>query len=189
MGVRMPSWNSVGRTPSLRPAAGSNRKEVEKLMNRRKWAWVGAVVGIAVIVVALMVCRSSIHHGQSSSSDCQVARAMIDYNKSQGRILANAFNPEQGREASISDYQDWANHLQGYAARISLPGIATHAHHLADDANSMVELVKHVRSDASVPADPSAPPPWARAYANLHKQFGNELVALGKVCPVQGAQR
>ena len=158
-------------------------------MNRRKWAWVGAVVAIAVIVMALVVWRSAIHRGQSSSSDCQVARAMIDYNKSEGRVLANAFNPEQGREASISDYQDWANHLQGYAARISLPDIATHAHHLADDANSMVELVKNVRSDTSVPADPSAPPPWARPYADLHKQFGNELVALDKACPVHGTQR
>jgi hypothetical protein len=105
---------------------------------------------------------------------------MIDYNKSQGRILANAFNPEQGHEASISDYQDWANHLQADAARISLPDIATHAHHLADDANKMVDLVKQVRSDTSVPPDPSAPPPWAQPYADLHKQFSNELVALNR---------
>ncbi len=167
----------------------ADARVVGKLVTRRKWAWVGAVAAIAGIVVALMVWRSAIHHGQSSSSDCQVARAMIDYNKSQGRILANAFNPGQGREASISDYQDWANHLQGYAARMSLPDIASHAHHLADDANSLVELITRVRSDTSVPADPSAPPAWARPYADLHKQFGSELVALDKACPVQGGHR
>lgn len=158
-------------------------------MNSRKWAWVGAVAAIAAIVAALVVWRSAIHQGQSLSSDCQVARAMIDYNKTEGRVLANAFNPEQGQEASISDYQDWANHLQADAARISLPDIATHAHRLADDANSMVELVKHVRSDTSVPADPGAPPPWAKPYADLHQQFSNELVALNKACPAQGAPR
>jgi hypothetical protein len=84
----------------------------------------------------------------------------------------------------VSDYQDWANHLQGYAARISASDLATHAHRLADDANKMVELVKEVRFDTSVPADPGAPPLWVQPYADLSKQFHGELVV-----PEQGLSR
>lgn len=71
----------------------------------------------------------------------------------------------------MSDYQDWANHLQDYAARISASDLATHARRLADDANKMVELVKQVRSDTSVPADLGAPP---------IKVVGGGLPGLGK---------
>jgi hypothetical protein len=108
---------------------------------------------------------------------------MIDYNKSQGRIIADAFNPERGDEASVSQYQDWANHLQDYAAHISSSELATHAHRLADDANKVVTLVKEARSDMSVPADPSAPPPWVRPSVDLSKQFRSELVSLNSTCP------
>ena len=58
--------------------------------------------------------------------------------------------------------QEWASHLQGDAARITSADLAAHAHRLADDANKKVELVKQVRSDTSTPADPSAPPSWAK---------------------------
>jgi hypothetical protein len=151
-------------------------------MTKRKWVWLGAISAVAM-VLALAAWRVSTHHDQSSPSDCQVVRAMIDYNRSQGRILAGAFKPEQGSEASVSDYQDWANHLQGYAARIRASDLAIHAHRLADEANQMVELVKQVRSDTSVPADPGAPPSWAQPYAHLSTQFHSELVALNKACP------
>ena len=108
---------------------------------------------------------------------------MIDYNQSQGRILANAFDPEQVREASASDYQNWANQLKLCADRISAPDLAVQAHRLADDANRMVELVKQARSDTSVPADPGAPPSWAQPYADLSKQFRGDLAALNRSCP------
>lgn len=156
------------------------------MTTRRKWVRAGALgagAAVAVLVVALVAWRFTTHHGQSSPSDCQVVRTMVDYNKSQGRILANAFNPEQGREASVSEYQDWANHLQDDAARITVPDLATHARLLADGANKMVELVTQVRSDTSVPADPGAPPWWVQPYADINKQFHSELGALNRACP------
>jgi hypothetical protein len=108
---------------------------------------------------------------------------MIDYNKSQSRTLASAFEPEQGKDASVSDYQDWTNQMQGYAARINVPNLATHAHRLADHANKLTDLVKQVRSDTSVPADPGAPPLWAQPYADLSKQFQSDLMDLNNACP------
>lgn len=152
----------------------------------RKWLWataISVVVVAALVAGGLWVWQSDSPHAQSSSSDCDVARAMIDYNKTQSRSLADEFVPGQGTEASVSDYQTWANQMQGYAGRINDPKVASHAHQLADDANKMVDLVKQVRSDTSVPADPGAPPPWAQPYADLGKQFQGDLRALDSACP------
>jgi hypothetical protein len=152
----------------------------------RKWLWATVIGVVAVAALAaggLWGWQSGRPHAQSSSSDCDVARAMIDYNKTQSRSLADEFVPGQGKEASVGDYQNWANQMQGYAGRISDPKVASHAHQLADDANTMVDLVKQVRSDTSVPTDPGAPPPWAQPYADLGQQFQSDLRALDGVCP------
>jgi hypothetical protein len=153
-------------------------------MIKRKRFWGKAIcIFVAFAVAAVVTWRLTTHHDQSSSSDCRAVREMIDYNKSQSRTIADAFNPERGNEASASEYQDWANHLQDYAARISSSDLATHAHRLTDDANKMVALVKKARSDTSTPTDPSAPPPWVRPYTDLSKQFRSELVTLNSACP------
>lgn len=73
--------------------------------------------------------------------------------------------------------------MQGYAARVKAPNLATHARRLADEANDMVGLVKQVRSDTSVPANPNTPPPWTQPYADLSKQFHSDLTALDSACP------
>jgi hypothetical protein len=148
----------------------------------RKRIWIGVIV-VAAVIAGLAAWRFSMRQDQSAPSDCQVARNMIAYNKSQGQVLTRAFDPQQGREASVSDYQQWADHLRGDAARITSADLAVHAHRLADDADKMVELVKKTRSDTSVPADPDAAPSWAQPYADLSKQFRSELVALDRACP------
>jgi hypothetical protein len=151
-------------------------------MAARKWLWLSGI-GVVVVVAALLAWQFFVRHQESPTSDCQVARAMIDYNKSQGRLLAKAFDPEHGAEASVDDYQAWANQLQNDAGRIKAPDLATHARRLADDANQMVALVKKTRSDTSAPADPGAPPAWVQPYAELSKRFRSELVALDSACP------
>lgn len=154
-----------------------------KLIQRR-WIWIGtaSIAVVAAVVAGVLVWRANIPQSQPAT-DCQVARAMIDYNKSQSRSLAKAFDPEQGKEASVSDYQNWASQMQGYASRIKAPDIAAHAQRLADEANQLTDLVKQARSDTSVPADPGAPPAWAQPYADLSKRFHSELTALNKACP------
>jgi len=149
-----------------------------------RWVWIAGPVTLIVIVVGIAAAWWLTSVDQTKP-DCPTVRAMIDYNKSKGRILANAFNPEQGTEPSVGDYQNWANHLQTYANSITDPDLAPHAHQLADEANQMVTLVRQARNDTSVPADPQAPPPWAEPYAKLSRQFRSELQALDKACPVR----
>lgn len=150
---------------------------------RRTQRWVVAG-SIALTLAVLGLCAAWWLTGsEQTKTDCPAVRAMIDYNKSQSRILANAFNPEQGTQPSVSDYQNWANRLQSYASSVKDHDLAPHAHRLADEANQMVALVSQARNDTSVPADPQAPPPWAAPYAKLSQQFRAELQALDKACP------
>ncbi|WP_431236060.1 hypothetical protein ACQ856_30235 (plasmid) [Mycolicibacterium psychrotolerans] len=117
-------------------------------------------------------------------AQCQVAREMIAYNKSQTRLLDASFNLEQQREASVDDYRVWAAHLRTYSARISTPELSPPAGRLADEADQLVKLVEQVRADTSVP-DPSAPPPWLKPYAQIARQFHDNLAALDRACPAQ----
>jgi hypothetical protein len=153
-------------------------------MTRERWrVWivrtVTAVIAVAVIVTGVwwLIDRHRSH------PDCPTVRAMLDYNKSQRHALAKAFRPEEGAQPSLDDYQNWANHMQGYATSITDPALAPHAHRLADAAQQFVSLNAQIRNDTTEPADPEASPPWVQTYATLNQQFNAELGALDKVCP------
>lgn len=153
-------------------------------MTRTRWALLGAaiVVVVAAIIGTVVAIRSTAPQHQT---DCDVAREMISYNKTQSQLLAAAFSPDQDHEANIGDYQTWADQLRRYATQISAPNIAPTAGRLADEADQLVGLVKQARADHSVPADPDTPPPWAKPYADLNTQFHANLVALDQACPAK----
>jgi hypothetical protein len=148
----------------------------------RQGSIVRAVTFILAVAVAVMgtLWLLNRHH---SHPDCPKVRAMIEYNKSQRQALARAFNPERGIQPSLDDYQNWANHMQAYAASITDPELAPHAHRLADETQQFVSLNAQIRNDTTVPTDPEAPTPWAQTYANLDQQFNDELRILNKACP------
>jgi hypothetical protein len=148
---------------------------------RRWWVVRGATLIIAVAVAVSgawwLIDR---HRGRQP---CSQVRAMIEYNKSQRDALANAFKPEQRAQASLADYQHWADRLNAYAASITDPQLAPHAHRLGDEAQQFVSLNAQIRSDPSVPADPAAPPAWTHTYVDLSRQFNSDLTALDTACP------
>lgn len=152
-------------------------------MTRMRWALLGAaIIVVAAVIGTVVVMRSSAPHHQT---DCDVAREMVSYNKTQSQLLANAFAPDQDHQASIGDYQTWADQLRRYASQITAPNLAPPAGGLADAADQLVGLVKAARTDQSVPADPGAQPPWAKPYADLNAQFHGNLVALDQACPAK----
>jgi hypothetical protein len=109
---------------------------------------------------------------------------MIAYNKSQSQLLKASFDPGQGREASIDDYRLWAGNLHTYSARISVPEIAAPATRMAAEADQLVGIVEQARSSTATP-DPTKPPRWAQQYADLARQFHDNLIALDHACPAQ----
>lgn len=154
------------------------------MTTRRRWVWLGALVVVVVIGAAAAVLMVR-HTGSHPNTDCQVAREMIAYNKSQGKAFTDAFNPSQDREATVADYRKWADQMRSYSAQIHDPELSSYANQLAGEADQLVGLVQQARSDTSVPADPEAPPPWTQPYADLSKQFHGNLVALDHACPAK----
>jgi hypothetical protein len=150
---------------------------------RRAWTLRVIAVLIAAAVAGSAAWWLAGRNHASRSPDCAVVRAMIDYSSARGQQFGAAFIPAAGAEPSISDYQDWADHLREYASAIHQPELAAHANRLADQARQMVALVAQAHSDKTVPADPQAPPPWAPAYSELTQQTHTELAALNNACP------
>lgn len=149
--------------------------------------WIGLVVAVVAVALAGFGGLFAVSGGRLSASgmqaDCRVAREMIEYNKSQGEFFADTFDPEEEREASVDDYRKWADQLRTYSTQISAPEVSEPASRLVTGADALVGLVEQARQDTSVPADPSAPPPWAQRYGELAEQFHDDLVALNDVCP------
>ncbi|MBU8820947.1 hypothetical protein KL864_34370 [Mycolicibacterium goodii] len=147
---------------------------------RRRWMWGGLAVVVAAALAGLAglyVLSGGRLSASETQTDCQVAREFIAYNKSQGEFFTDAFDSEEDREASVDDYRKWAEQLRTYSTQISAPEVSAPATQLAATADEFVELVEQVRADKSVPADPSAPPPWAQRYAELAEQFHDDLVS------------
>ncbi|GAC1407693.1 MAG: hypothetical protein NVS4B6_21100 [Mycobacterium sp.] len=151
-------------------------------MTRMRWALLGGPIVVAAVIWTAVAMRpGAAHH----PTDCDVAREMIGYNKTQNQLLAAAFTPDQDHQARIGDYQTWANELRRYATQITAPNLAPPASRVAEEADRLVDLVKQARADHSVPADPETPPPWAKPYADLNAQFHANLVALDQACPAK----
>jgi hypothetical protein len=151
-------------------------------MTRRRWIAV-AVAAVIVVLggVGVLIWRD--RHG-GSGGDCRVAREMIAYNKSQGQLLSASFDPGQEREPTIDDYRVWADRLHTYSALISTPEISAPATRLAAEADQLVQFVEKIRKTMST-QDPTAPLPGVQEYADLARQFHDNLVALDHACPAQ----
>ncbi|PJK18945.1 hypothetical protein CSX11_28705 [Mycobacterium goodii] len=143
--------------------------------------WLGVVV-VAVTVAGCVGLYLKSGGRATNADDCRVAREMIDYNKSQSAFFADAFDWEEGREASVDDYRRWADQMRAYSTQINAPEVSTPAARLAVGADELVALLVQARADTSVPADPSAPPRWAQRYGELATQFHDDLVALSDAC-------
>ncbi|OBB22009.1 hypothetical protein A5792_08290 [Mycolicibacterium peregrinum] len=148
-------------------------------MTRRRW-WILGVIGVAAMVA---VAGGVFVLSNRPASDCAVVRSMLDYNKQFGEGV-NA-KTDAWTETTDSDYTQWATHLRGFADQIrDDPGLAEHADKLADLADQTVKLVPQARADLSTqPQEATAPPPSAREYSRIAKEFNDNLVALDNACP------
>ncbi|MBP2450955.1 hypothetical protein [Mycolicibacterium lutetiense] len=88
-------------------------------------------------------------------------------------------------EITDADYSKWATQLQGFADQIQDdPGLVEHADKMADLADQTAKLAPRIRADLSaMPRQATAPPPSAREYSRIAKEFNDNLIALDSACP------
>lgn len=154
-------------------------------MQRRIRLWLTVIVIAILAATGVVLASQWLSAHDRAPSDCDVVRTMTQYNKSQSQLLAKAFNPADGQEPGVDDYRKWADQLTAYSSQIHSPAIAKDAHNLAEEAHELVDLVTQARSDNSGPADPEAPPPWAKTYADLASRFHGSLTELNQACTNQ----
>lgn len=143
----------------------------------RRWWIIGAVVLVTVsTVVVIFLVRAG---GQS---DCETVRELLDYNKSQSKQIAGPSEPTMQQEAGIGDYEEWAQQVERYAARITDPALEGHAQRFADLANETVAVVKEARAETQQSLDRGVPG-WVEDYANIEAETRTELGALDSKCP------
>ena len=106
---------------------------------------------------------------------------MLDFNRTHNAAVSKAgsTNPT---ETPISDYQQWASRLKTYANEVHDGPLAQHAEHVAALAAQTVVVVGEAWDDGSQ-SSASGPPPWVRSYAEINKQFEEEVSALSSACP------
>ena len=105
---------------------------------------------------------------------------MLDFNKQFGQDIS-----EKSAAGAETTGAEWATRLQGFADQIrDDPSLAEHAANMADLADQTTELVPQARADLSaMPRQASTPPPTAREYSRLAKEFDDNLVVLDRACP------
>lgn len=142
----------------------------------RRWRWVIAAVITAVVVAAaawLVVARTG------GGDDCAAAREMIAFNRQHNATVEAQAN--SGQESPQAEYEHWADHLSDLAATVDDPGLAEHARRAADLAHQTVALNPALLAELAGPQTGLGP--IAHDYAELSRQFGEELTALGQACP------
>lgn len=147
-------------------------------MARRK-VWILAGIGVALTIAAVASVFALSNH---PASDCAVVRSMIDYNRQSNEKVSSQTDPRV--ETTDADYTQWAAQLQEFADQIhSDLSLAEHADKIADLADQTAKLVPRARADlAAMPRYPTAPPPSAREYSRIAKEFNDNLVALDNAC-------
>ncbi|MFA5711631.1 hypothetical protein [Mycolicibacterium sp.] len=142
----------------------------------RRWRWVIAAV-VAVVAVAaaawLVVARTG------GGNDCATAREMIAFNQQHNATVDAQANA--GQESPQTGYEHWADHLSDLAGSIDDPELAEHAQRAAELAHQTVALNPALLDELSGPETSLGP--TAHEYAELSRQFGEELTALGQACP------
>lgn len=128
---------------------------------------------------------------EERAQPCWSVRQFIEFNRdTQASLKAKTrFAPPGSYEPDVvpaaGDYQAWLDGLQQRADEVTAPELSAHAQRAAalarefmNDANQMsAELDKQ---------DPLKPqlPPSAKAAGQVNREFGDELAALARACPI-----
>jgi hypothetical protein len=146
----------------------------------RRW-WI-AIVVVVIVAIALVLSNTVFNR---PSEQCKPVQAFLDYNKSQGDLIASKesdSDPPVPTVAEVVVYQQWADGLAQRAQEISDPNLATTAVQVADAASKFVAMLPRMRAEAENHAPGAPAPPSFFEMTLLNKRIGDGLGQLADAC-------
>jgi hypothetical protein len=148
-------------------------------MTRRAW-W---ITGVAVVVLAcVVVAVGMLLWPKQSHTDCDTVRELFAYTKQNNEALIAKTNIDPSQQPSVSDYQEWASRLHGFANQIHDQKLAAQTSHLAEFADKQLDALKRGRPSGSPDQNPPEPG-WANDYFQAGQQFAAQANDLHAACP------
>ena len=151
------------------------------MTRRARGITAAAVVVTACVAVGAWLLLAP----KKSHSDCDTVKELFAYNTQHNQLLKSKTNIDAGQEPGVSDYQDWATQLHGFAGQVHDPKLAAQTGHVADSADQLVDAIKRGRAESdSAPPDPTpTTPQWVTDYGAADQQFRAQMSDLHAACP------
>lgn len=142
----------------------------------RRWR---IYLAIAVAAVVAIVLSETVF--DNTSEDCQQVRDLLDFNMSQGEVIAGH---EGDPGATAQAYQDWADGLAQRAGQINDPDLAPHALRVAQAAARFVVVLPQVpdNSDGALAPAGTKTPDAVYELAGLNDLLTAETRILDGKC-------
>ena len=146
----------------------------------RRW-WLALVV---VVIAAIAFVVSNIFFS-GPSEECKPVQAFLDYNKSQGELIASKESDSDPAVPTVAEdaaYQQWADGMAQRAQQVTEPNLAATAIQVADAASQFVAKLPRMRSESEnrAPGTP-APPVWIEMTL-LNQRIIDGLNELADAC-------
>ena len=140
----------------------------------RRW-WAAGVVLVAVIIA--MILSETVF--KESSEECRPVRALLEFNTEQTKLVN-----DKGDDASVADYERWADGLAERAGQVSDPDLASRSVRVADLAGQFAAGLPTLRAQTNVPAGSGQEAPKvAYEMAALNTAISEEIKQLTEACP------
>lgn len=120
---------------------------------------------ILFVVVVVAASSGFTRLANQPRRDCRAADAAVSFLHQRHDLMDLQLIVTGGPDLPV--YQEWANHLAGFAAQVSASDIAPHLRAMADRARDAVSLVAQART---------SPPP--RPVIDLQTAYGQDMLAI-----------
>ncbi|MDV3131694.1 hypothetical protein [Mycobacterium sp. 29Ha] len=148
-------------------------------LDRRWWL----AIGVAVVVAVVLVLSNTVFKGPSE--ECKPVQAFLDYNKSQGELIASKESDSDPAVPTVAEdaaYQQWADGMAQRAQNINDPNLAATAIQVADAASKFVAMLPRARAESENHAPGAPAPPSFFEMTLLNKRIGDGLSQLADAC-------
>jgi hypothetical protein len=148
---------------------------MHRLQNiNRRFLIYGAILLVAVIGVVLSETVFN-----RTPAECGPVHDLLEFNQEQTTLIEG-----KGDNASIADYEAWADGLAERAGRVTDPKLASDAVRVSDFANKFVTRLPALRAQTNVqPGSDQPTPPIVYEMAAINTQISEGIKTLRAACP------